>query len=124
MELNALKEILPICAANGVLSIKSGNLEIHFKPDLPQKVSVTTPDGKTISTESVKPIETVKSADAPIPSSGLEEEQGMTYDQVLHWSTTDDSPSVPGTNDSPINDTPIEESKIESGPAVAAKVSG
>lgn len=118
MTYSEIKKLLPILHANNVLSLKQtkDGLELLFKESKPETITVHTKDGKTVTaTQTPKPIETIKSTEAPLPTDSLEQEQGMSFDQVLNWSTGSDEFGVPGAQDNPLNDTPIEDPKINGG---------
>lgn len=116
MTLSELKELIPILHLNNALSLKlnKDGIELLFKETVPQKVSIQMPSGKIVTAQGPDetPIQTVTSQDAPIPTDSLEQEKGMSFDQLLNWSAGSDEFSVPGTNDQFTNDTPLEDPKI------------
>lgn len=112
MTVSDIEKLIPILNAHGVYFFKSGDIELIFKQAVPSTITVATADGKTVTAISPeKPIETIKSTDAPLPTDNLETEAGMNYDKLLNWSAGGDY-SVEGTNDGLTNDQPIDDPKI------------
>lgn len=110
-----VKDLIALVASSG------GKIEITFNTPTNQVVK-TEPKIETKQfiipgvdiTKPIPPILKVQTDDnSPIPSTSLEEETGMSYNDVLNWSADSGAePSVAGTNDIPISDTLIKDPSI------------